>query len=153
MTLNYQDHTTRTSNVISPLSDTSEANWRSNDKLGGGSSFVRMTEQRSLKNSISPKFSLNTLTIGVCPREGWERHPFFSFFKKRKIQWTARPGSLKKPRGTNGILRLRGHALILFIMIYSLMLLSRNAFAITETELKLMASAAIIGESRIPKNG
>lgn len=30
---------------------------------------------------------------------------------------------------------------------------NRNAFAITETELKLIASAAIIGESRIPKKG
>ena len=29
----------------------------------------------------------------------------------------------------------------------------RRAFAITETELKLMAAAAIIGLNRIPKNG
>lgn len=29
----------------------------------------------------------------------------------------------------------------------------RNAFTITETELKLIAKAAIIGESKIPKNG
>ena len=28
-----------------------------------------------------------------------------------------------------------------------------NAFAITDTELKLMAKAAIIGESKIPKKG
>lgn len=33
------------------------------------------------------------------------------------------------------------------------MLLSLSAFTITETELKLIASAAIIGESNIPKNG
>jgi len=32
-------------------------------------------------------------------------------------------------------------------------LLSLNEFRITDTELKLMASAAIIGESRMPKNG
>ena len=29
----------------------------------------------------------------------------------------------------------------------------RSAFVITETELKLIANAAIIGESKIPKNG
>lgn len=33
------------------------------------------------------------------------------------------------------------------------MVLSRKAFAITETELKLIAKAAIIGESNIPKTG
>lgn len=33
------------------------------------------------------------------------------------------------------------------------MLLSRSAFPITETELKLIAKAAIIGESSIPKKG
>ena len=32
-------------------------------------------------------------------------------------------------------------------------LLSRNALAITDTELKLMAAAAIIGLSNSPKNG
>ena len=31
--------------------------------------------------------------------------------------------------------------------------LNRNALAITETELKLIASAAIIGESNNPKTG
>ncbi len=31
--------------------------------------------------------------------------------------------------------------------------LSRSELAITETELKLMAAAATIGDSRIPKNG
>ena len=31
--------------------------------------------------------------------------------------------------------------------------LNRNALPITETELKLIAKAAIIGESNIPKNG
>jgi hypothetical protein len=31
--------------------------------------------------------------------------------------------------------------------------LSRSEFAITDTELKLIAAAAIIGLSRIPKNG
>lgn len=31
--------------------------------------------------------------------------------------------------------------------------LNRNELAITETELKLIAAAAIIGESKIPKNG
>jgi hypothetical protein len=30
---------------------------------------------------------------------------------------------------------------------------NRNAFAITETELKLIAVAAIIGLNKIPKNG
>ena len=30
---------------------------------------------------------------------------------------------------------------------------SRNAFPITDTELKLIAAAAIIGLNRIPKNG
>lgn len=29
----------------------------------------------------------------------------------------------------------------------------RNALAITETELKLMAAAAIMGDNKIPKNG
>lgn len=37
------------------------------------------------------------------------------------------------------------------IMIY--FLLNLNAFDITETELKLMAAAAIIGLNSIPKNG
>jgi hypothetical protein len=36
---------------------------------------------------------------------------------------------------------------------YNLTLLKRNAFPITETELKLMAAAAIIGLKSIPKNG
>lgn len=30
---------------------------------------------------------------------------------------------------------------------------NRNAFAITDTELKLIAAAAIIGDNNIPKNG
>lgn len=34
-----------------------------------------------------------------------------------------------------------------------LILLNRKAFAITETELKLIARAAIIGDNKIPKNG
>lgn len=33
------------------------------------------------------------------------------------------------------------------------MVRNRNAFAITETELKLIANAAIIGESSNPKKG
>jgi len=33
------------------------------------------------------------------------------------------------------------------------MVFNRKAFAITETELKLIAKAAIIGESKIPKKG
>lgn len=33
------------------------------------------------------------------------------------------------------------------------MLFNRSEFAITETELKLMAAAAIMGESKIPKTG
>ena len=33
------------------------------------------------------------------------------------------------------------------------MVLNLRAFTITETELKLIARAAIIGESSIPKNG
>ena len=33
------------------------------------------------------------------------------------------------------------------------MLLNLSAFAITDTELKLIAKAAIIGESKIPKKG
>jgi hypothetical protein len=33
------------------------------------------------------------------------------------------------------------------------MFLSLNAFVITETELKVIASAAIIGDKRIPKKG
>ena len=37
--------------------------------------------------------------------------------------------------------------------VYSSTFLSRSEFVITETELKLMAAAAIIGLSRIPKNG
>ena len=36
---------------------------------------------------------------------------------------------------------------------YSEILRKRSAFAITETELKLMAAPAIIGLSRIPMNG
>lgn len=36
---------------------------------------------------------------------------------------------------------------------YNLRLLNRNALAITETELKLIAAAATIGLSSIPKNG
>lgn len=36
---------------------------------------------------------------------------------------------------------------------YSFKFRSRNAFAITETELKLIAKAAIIGESNSPKKG
>lgn len=36
---------------------------------------------------------------------------------------------------------------------YSFTRLSRNAFVTTDTELKLMAAAAIIGESSSPKNG
>ena len=31
--------------------------------------------------------------------------------------------------------------------------LNLNAFVITDTELKLIAAAAMIGESKIPKNG
>lgn len=31
--------------------------------------------------------------------------------------------------------------------------LNRNALAMTETELKLIANAAIIGDSKMPKNG
>jgi len=38
-------------------------------------------------------------------------------------------------------------------MFYILKLLNRNEFIITETELKLIAAAAIIGESKIPKTG
>ena len=33
------------------------------------------------------------------------------------------------------------------------MFLNLNAFTITETELKLIANAAIIGDNKIPKNG
>ena len=33
------------------------------------------------------------------------------------------------------------------------MVLNLSAFTITDTELKLIAKAAIIGESNIPKNG
>lgn len=36
---------------------------------------------------------------------------------------------------------------------YNLTRLSRSAFVITDTELKLIAAAAMTGESRIPKNG
>ena len=36
---------------------------------------------------------------------------------------------------------------------YSLIFLNRSAFVITETELKLMAKAAIMGESKTPKKG
>jgi hypothetical protein len=36
---------------------------------------------------------------------------------------------------------------------YSFKLLNLNAFIITDTELKLIANAAIIGESKIPKKG
>jgi hypothetical protein len=36
---------------------------------------------------------------------------------------------------------------------YNFKFLNRNAFAITETELKLIANAAIIGESKRPKKG
>lgn len=34
-----------------------------------------------------------------------------------------------------------------------LVVLKRKAFPITETELKLIANAAIIGDNKIPKNG
>ena len=40
-----------------------------------------------------------------------------------------------------------------FSFYYILIFLNLNAFVITETELKLIASAAIIGESNNPKNG
>ena len=36
---------------------------------------------------------------------------------------------------------------------YKLLARSRKAFTITETELKLIANAAIIGDSRMPKAG
>ena len=36
---------------------------------------------------------------------------------------------------------------------YNFRFLNRKAFTITETELKLIATAANIGESKIPKNG
>jgi hypothetical protein len=36
---------------------------------------------------------------------------------------------------------------------YNLKLLNRNEFIITETELKLIATAAIIGDNKIPKKG
>ena len=36
---------------------------------------------------------------------------------------------------------------------YNLAALNRSALLITETELKLMAAAAIMGESKIPKKG
>lgn len=39
------------------------------------------------------------------------------------------------------------------IIHYILTPLNRKEFAITDTELKLMAAAAIIGESKIPKTG
>lgn len=43
---------------------------------------------------------------------------------------------------------------IIFILsFYNFKLRKRNAFTITDTELKLIAKAAIIGESNIPKNG
>jgi len=38
-------------------------------------------------------------------------------------------------------------------MLSNRILLSLNAFAITDTELKLIAAAANIGERRIPKTG
>ena len=38
-------------------------------------------------------------------------------------------------------------------VVYSSIRLSRNAFVMTETELKLMAAAAIMGLSRMPKAG
>ena len=41
-----------------------------------------------------------------------------------------------------------------FLINYSIFFVrNRNAFAITETELKLIANAAIIGDNNIPKNG
>ena len=43
--------------------------------------------------------------------------------------------------------------IFLFLTIFHYFLLNRNAFVITETELKLIAAAAIIGLSNIPKNG
>ena len=38
-------------------------------------------------------------------------------------------------------------------MLYSFKLLNLNELPITETELTLMAAAAIIGDNNIPKNG
>jgi hypothetical protein len=43
--------------------------------------------------------------------------------------------------------------MLVFAPIYSLTLLNLKAFPITLTELKLMAAAASIGLSKIPKNG
>jgi len=40
----------------------------------------------------------------------------------------------------------------IFIYLFKFNLRNRKAFVITETELKLIAKAAIIGESKIPKN-
>ena len=42
---------------------------------------------------------------------------------------------------------------VIAILLTVLFYLSRNALVMTETELKLMAAAAIIGLRRIPKNG
>lgn len=39
------------------------------------------------------------------------------------------------------------------VLIYSRILFNRSALPITDTELKLMAAAAIIGESSMPKKG
>ncbi len=41
----------------------------------------------------------------------------------------------------------------LLLVVYSFTLLSRSELLITDTELKLIAAAAMMGESRIPKNG
>ena len=48
---------------------------------------------------------------------------------------------------------LLGCCACLFRNLYNFTLLNRSEFAITDTELKLMAAAARIGLSRIPKNG
>ncbi len=49
---------------------------------------------------------------------------------------------------------IHGHNQIHLCMTsYSFMRLSRSAFRITETELKLIAAAAMIGESSKPKKG
>ena len=48
----------------------------------------------------------------------------------------------------------REHAQVIFIRIlHSFALLNLRAFVITDTELKLIAAAAMMGESSKPKNG
>lgn len=83
--------------------------------------------------------------------------------ERRSVGWNffgfspvaAEDSSAADPANERGLDRAgcRWNEWLAFRFDYSLTRFSRSALATTDTELKLMAAAAISGESKTPKNG